>query len=122
MPSKAKPLSPPLFGVRTRISSGAARALSFGSVLVFFFAWFLATLGDSPLIDSLKLPPPHEVLRALVHLMFTDLGPELGVSAMRVSIAFVMCILVSVPLGVLMGSFESINRWVDPIISPLRFT
>jgi len=82
----------------------------------------VTTLGDQPLIDPLKLPPPHEVLRALVHLAFTDLGPELGISAMRVSIAFVMCIAVSVPLGVAMGAFESVNRWVDPIISPLRFT
>jgi len=122
MPSKAKAASPPLFGVRTRIPIGTARALSLASVVVFFIAWFVTTLGDKPLIDPLKLPPPHEVLRALVHLLFTDLGPELGVSALRVSIAFVLCIIVSVPLGVAMGAFESVNRWVDPIISPLRFT
>jgi NitT/TauT family transport system permease protein len=117
-----KAASPPLFGVRTRISAGAARALSFGSVLLALVAWFGTTLGDQPLIDPLKLPPPHEVLRALVHLLFTDLGPELGVSALRVSIAFVLCIAVSLPLGVAMGAFEAVNRWVDPIISPLRFT
>ncbi|MBK7863029.1 MAG: ABC transporter permease [Archangiaceae bacterium] len=120
MPSKKA--APPLFGVRTRIAPGTARALSAGSVVVFLATWFLTTLGDSPLIDRLKLPPPHEVLRALIHLLFTDLGPELGVSALRVSIAFILCIAVSLPLGVAMGAFESINRWVDPIISPLRFT
>jgi NitT/TauT family transport system permease protein len=122
MPSSKQRASQPLFAVRARIPEGTARALSFGSVLLFFVAWFLCTLGDKPFIDPLKLPPPHEVLRALMHLVFTDLGPELGVSAARVSIAFLMCIAVSLPLGVAMGAFEAVNRWVDPIISPLRFT
>src|SRR5690606_36253690 len=121
-PNKPAAAAPPLFEVRTRISSGTARAISLASVVLLFAAWFLTTMGERPLIDPLKLPPPSEVLRALVQLMFTDLGPELGVSVMRVSIAFVLCIAVSVPLGVLMGSFEAFNRWVDPIISPLRFT
>lgn len=120
--TRMKAASPPLFGVRSRISSGTARIISILSVVLLFVAWFVTTLGDKPLIDPLKLPPPSEVLRALVHLLFTDLGPELGVSALRVSIAFVMCIAVSLPLGVLMGSFEAVNRWVDPVISPLRFT
>lgn len=119
---RTKAASPPLFGVRTRISSGTARLISVGSVVLLFIAWFVVTLGDKPIVDPLKLPPPSEVLRALVHLLFTDLGPELGVSALRVSIAFVLCIAVSLPLGVLMGSFEAVNRWVDPVISPLRFT
>ncbi len=121
MPSKPK-AAVPLFGVRTRIPSGTARALSVASVVLLFAAWFVTTLGEKPLIDPLKLPPPQEVLRALIALVFTDLGPELGVSALRVSIAFVLCIAVSLPIGVLMGSFEAVNRWVDPIISPLRFT
>jgi len=117
-----KAASPPLFGVRTRIPSGTARAISLASVVLLFVAWFVTTMGDKPLIDPLKLPPPQEVLRALIALAFTDLGPELGVSALRVSIAFVLCIAVSLPLGVLMGSFEAVNRCVDPVISPLRFT
>ena len=122
MPSKVKAAAPQLFGVRTRISGGTARTLSIASVVLMLAGWFLVTLGDHPVVDPLKLPPPSEVLRALVHLLFTDLGPELGVSALRVSIAFVMCIAVSLPLGVAMGSFEAVNRWVDPVISPLRFT
>ena len=120
--TKKTKASVPLFGVRTRIPAGTARIISLASVVVLFAAWFVTTLGDKPLIDPLKLPPPQEVLRALIALAFTDLGSELGVSALRVSIAFVMCIAVSLPLGVLMGSFEAVNRWVDPIISPLRFT
>ncbi len=122
MAPKTKAAPPPLFGVRTRIASGTGRAISIGSVMLLFVAWFVTTLGEKPLIDPLKLPPPNEVLRALVQLLFTDLGPELGVSALRVSIAFVLCIAVSLPLGVLMGSFEAINRWIDPVIAPLRFT
>lgn len=113
---------PSLFAVRGRIDSKIAAALSVGAAASVFILWVVLTLGEEPIVDPLKLPRPQEVLRALLQLAFTDLFYELGVSAMRVSIAFVMCIGVSLPLGIAMGAFEVVNRWVDPLIAPLRFT
>src|SRR5437868_4608715 len=124
-----KKTSPPLFGVRTRISPGAARALSAGTLLVLLGIWFAVTAGEHPLVDPLKLPWPIDVLKGLVRLAVgtaddreNNLLSAILVSARRISIAFVLCIIVSVPLGVAMGSFEAINRIVDPVIAPLRFT
>lgn len=121
MPNKAKTAALPLFGVRSRISSTAARVLSVSTLLLLLVVWFLVTVGEHPIVSPIKLVPPHEVLRSLVNLAFTDLGPSLGTSALRVSIAFAACIAVSLPLGVAMGSFEAVNRLFDPIIAPLRF-
>jgi len=39
----------------------------------------------------------------------------------RILIAFGLAVAVAVPLGVAMGSFDSINRFVDPIMAPMRY-
>src|SRR5437764_9374881 len=123
MPSK-KAAAPPLFGVRTRISPAAARGLSIGAVALLLVLWFLVTwdFGGGPLVSPLKLPWPLDVLKGLVRLAVgtpddrdNNLLTAVLVSSRRVALAFLLCILVSVPLGVAMGAFEAVNRMVDPI-------
>jgi len=79
--------------------------------------------GRGAIISPLYLPSPIDVLKGLVQLTVDQgLLSSVGTSVRRVSIAFGLCVVVSVPVGVLMGSFEAVNRIIDPIISPLRFT
>jgi len=42
-------------------------------------------------------------------------------SARRISIAFLLASSLALPLGIWMGSYEAINRLVDPIMAPLRY-
>jgi NitT/TauT family transport system permease protein len=115
-----------LFGVRTPLPAGIARALSLGALAFLLLLWALLSVdftGKGALVPPLYLPSPVDVLKGLVQLLVDQgLLTSVGVSARRISIAFGLCIVVSLPLGVLMGAFESINRLVDPIIAPLRFT
>lgn len=85
-------------------------------------AWVLATgvFGANPLI----LPSPLETLRGLVQLVTypeQDLVGATLVSTRRILIAVGLSALVALPLGVLMGAFDAVNRLFDPLLAPLRY-
>jgi NitT/TauT family transport system permease protein len=118
--------SKPMWGVRTPLPAGTSRALSFGALAFVVLGWCVLSIdftGRGALIPPLYLPSPVDVLKGLVQLAVdNELVSSLLTSIRRVSVAFGLCVIVSVPVGVAMGSFEVINRVVDPIIAPLRFT
>jgi NitT/TauT family transport system permease protein len=79
--------------------------------------------GEStPLVPHFFLPAPDQVLKSLFFLIFEkDLLPAVGVSALRIVKAFGLSLAVALPLGILMGSFELVNRIFDPIVAPMRY-
>jgi NitT/TauT family transport system permease protein len=123
---KAKVQAHPLWGVRTPLPASTARIFSAAALTFVLLVWCILSIdffGRGALVSALYLPSPVDVLKGLVQLTVDQgLIPSVLTSVRRVSIAFSLCVAVSVPLGVLMGSFETFNRLVDPIISPLRFT
>ncbi|MGQ0508813.1 MAG: ABC transporter permease [Myxococcaceae bacterium] len=75
-----------------------------------------------PLVAHSFLPPPHEVVRSLLYLFIEqDLVGAIRTSFLRILLAFALSVAVAFPLGVLMGSFEAVNRFFDPIMAPLRY-
>ncbi len=75
-----------------------------------------------PLISHFFLPPPDEVIRSLLYLFFEqNLLSAVLVSMQRIGIAFLLSLAVALPLGILMGSFEAVNRFFDPIVAPMRY-
>jgi NitT/TauT family transport system permease protein len=77
---------------------------------------------SEPLVSHFFLPPPDEVARGLLFLIFDQgLLGAVALSAMRIGVAFLLSVAVAVPLGILMGSFEAVNRFFDPIMAPLRY-
>lgn len=86
--------------------------------------WIGLTAGSRPVIGALFLPAPLEVLRVLVRDLFTGervLLDAAMVSTVRIVAAFVFAAAVALPLGILMGALEPVNRLVDPIMAPLRY-
>jgi NitT/TauT family transport system permease protein len=121
--------SPPLFGLRTPIPQGRGRLLGALSVLCVLIAWCICSYvminrgkGPEPLVSHFFLPPPDEVLKSLLYLFFEqDLGKAVLTSLKRIGIAFGLSVAVAVPLGLMMGSFEAVNRFFDPIVAPMRY-
>lgn len=118
-----------LWGIRSPVPVRTGRLLSLASVGLFFGAWCALSYltvergkGPEPLVSHFFLPPPDEVVKSLFYLTFEKgLLPALGVSALRILKAFALSIGVAFPLGLLMGAFEPINRFFDPIVAPLRY-
>lgn len=130
MPSEVKPRArPALWAIRAPVAVGTGRLLSLVALGVIGAVWCMLSYievqradGPQPLVPAFFLPAPHEVIKSLLYLIFEkDLLPAVGVSAIRIIKAFGLSLAVAVPLGILMGSFDAINRIFDPIVAPLRY-
>ena len=89
---------------------------------IVFAVWCALTLGAHPVLNRLFLPSPVAVLQATLRMAFDGtLAEHIGASVLRIFISFGAAALVAVPLGVLMGSFEPINRFFEPVLAPMRY-
>ena len=83
-------------------------------------AWCGLTYGN--LVQPDFLPKPTEVLRGTLQLFIQyDLTTAILISSRRIAIAFLLASALALPLGVLMGAFDPINRLFEPIMAPLRY-
>ena len=82
--------------------------------------WCLLTYGGFAPPDF--LPSPTEVVRGTLQLFIEhDLWRAILTSTRRIVLAFVLASAIALPLGVLMGAFEPVNRLFEPIVAPLRY-
>jgi NitT/TauT family transport system permease protein len=110
----------PFFSVRTPVGDNARMALGASSLLLCVAAWSVLTYGN--IVGPFFLPTPTAVLDGLMQLIFDQgLLGAVGVSALRIITSFALSVAVAVPLGVLMGTFDAVNRFFDPIMAPLRY-
>lgn len=108
------------FAIRAPLPRRTARLLGFVAPVLVLGAWCIVTYGR--LVQPDFLPTPTEVLRGTLQLFIQyDLGTAIYVSSRRIAIAFLLAAAVALPLGVLMGAFDPINRFFEPIVSPLRY-
>jgi len=90
--------------------------------LMIFAVWCGLTLGAKPAVDKLFLPSPVAVLQATLRMLFDGtLIQHIQASVLRIAISFLAASLVALPLGVMMGAFEPVNRLFEPIMAPLRY-
>jgi len=111
---------PNYFAIRSPLPKRAAFLLGFVAPIVVLGTWCI--LSYSGLVDPDFLPKPTEVIRGTLQLfLHYDLGTAILVSTRRIAIAFLLAAAIALPLGVLMGSFDPINRVFEPIMAPLRY-
>ena len=119
--SKRVTLSPTTFWrIREELPKRLTGILSTISILVPLGVWWLITqLSWAP---PLFLPQPASVVQALGRLWQNGiLQTDVTMSVMRVLVGFVLALLISIPLGVLMGTFPSIQSLLEPFIAVVRY-
>jgi len=90
------------------------------SILIPLLCWFIFTSYSG--IDTIFLPAPSDVINALVRLWSKGfLTKDIAASFTRVTIGFLLSVIVAVPLGILMGSFASIRSLFEPIVGIIRY-
>ncbi len=118
-----------LWALRAPIPETTGRLLGAASIGQLLLVWCVCSYESvtragkvQPLVSHFFLPAPDEVIRSLLYLFFEQnlLGAVL-VSMQRIGIAFLLSLAVALPLGILMGSFEAVNRFFDPIVAPMRY-
>jgi NitT/TauT family transport system permease protein len=109
-----------LFSIRAPLPKRTAYFLGFVAPALVLGAWCALTYGN--LVQPDFLPKPTEVVRGTLQLFIQyDLGTAILVSTRRIGIAFLLASALALPLGVLMGAFDPINRFFEPIMAPLRY-
>jgi len=82
--------------------------------------WCVLSYGG--LVQPSFLPKPTEVIRGTLQLfLHYDLAKAILISTQRIAIAFLLASAIALPLGILMGAFDPINRFFEPIVAPLRY-
>ncbi len=85
-------------------------------------AWFVLTMGEAPIVGELFLPSPIRVVQVTLRMLFDGtLGQAIVASASRIGIAFALAAAVALPLGVLMGAYDPLDRMFESIMAPLRY-
>ena len=108
------------FGLREPLPRSVSVPLGFVMPVLVLGAWCIASYGRLAPPDF--LPSPTEVIRGTLQLFIEhDLGLAIWISTKRILIAFGLAAGVALPLGVLMGAFEPVNRLFEPIMAPLRY-
>lgn len=105
-------------GVRKELSRQKALALTLGFVGLVLLTWWFLTRGDpnERIVNVNILPSPVEVLKAFAPLHLEQaLVRNAGVSVGRISIAFLLAVIVAVPLGTYMGTFRPIAAFFHPV-------
>ena len=104
----------------SRFRARRALLISFIAPILLIAVWCVLTYGN--LVSPDTLPTPTEVIRGTLQLFIEyDLASSIWISAKRIGLAFLLASAVALPLGVLMGAFEPINRFFEPIVAPLRY-
>lgn len=109
-----------LFAIRSPLPKRTAFVLGFVAPTLVLGAWCVLTYGG--FVEPSFLPKPTEVVRGTLQLfLHYELAQAILISSRRIAIAFLLASAVALPLGVLMGSFDPINRFFEPIVAPLRY-
>lgn len=82
--------------------------------------WSLLTYTG--FVKSFFLPSPTQVIDAIVKL-FVDfnLTYDILMSVYRILVGFILAVIVAVPLGVLVGTIKSVEAFVEPLASFIRY-
>ena len=95
-------------------------ALIVTSIALPLLLWWLVTTFAN--VDPKFLPSPAKVLEAFGRLWSTgELLKDTVASLWRVGVGFLLAALLSIPVGVLMGSFPSIRALLEPLFGLMRY-
>jgi NitT/TauT family transport system permease protein len=108
------------FALRQPLPRGESLAIDFVAPALVLLLWCVLSYGH--FTQPGFLPSPTEVVRGTIQLFVQeDLGRAILVSTRRIVAAFLLASAVALPVGVLMGAFEPVNRFFEPIVAPLRY-
>ncbi|GAA2597598.1 ABC transporter permease [Dactylosporangium fulvum] len=119
---RRRPVRPPraAFAIRAPLPGRTRTVLAVLSVLLPLAAWLV--LGATDAVPARFLPAPDTVWQAGLDMARSgQLWTDTWATVQRIVYGFGLAILVSVPLGVTMGSFTAANAVLEPLSGLLRY-
>ena len=121
LPRRARPRrTSAMLAIRAPIPRGGRMALTIGSILVPFVAW--VALSATGVVPATFLPSPTAVMSAGARMAGSgELFADLWATVQRVLLGFGLAVLVSVPIGIVMGTLQAGQAAFEPLIGLLRY-
>lgn len=108
------------FRLRKEISHKRYVSSAVATFIVVFTAWFLLCLSGN--VKELFLPSPIKVVQDIINgAKDGSLWINMGYSIFRVTMGFVISVVLGVPLGILAGSFKPFEAVIAPICEFVRY-
>lgn len=108
------------FEIRKPIPLGRVWLLGITIWLIFFAAWEVSVRVGW--VNTLLVPSPFTVVATLYDLIFErGFATDISISILRILASFIAACLVAIPLGVMMGSFRTMEAFVNPFVSAWRY-
>ncbi|MET0134373.1 MAG: ABC transporter permease [Kibdelosporangium sp.] len=109
-----------LFTIRAALPRRARRALMVASLAIPLLAWIV--LSALQVVSPTFLPSPGAVWAAGMDMARSgELLDDLWATTRRVLYGFGIAVLISVPLGIFMGTFQAGQALFEPMIGLLRY-
>ncbi|HEV2778641.1 MAG TPA: ABC transporter permease [Actinophytocola sp.] len=121
LPRRPRPRPPwSLLAIRAPIPRAARWTLTVLSLAIPLAAWIVISAAGA--VSATFLPSPRAVLVAGVDMAGSgELLADLWATTQRVLYGFGLAVLVSVPLGIVMGTFHAGRAAFEPLIGLLRY-
>ncbi|WP_442776673.1 ABC transporter permease [Sphaerotilus montanus] len=109
----------PWWAVRGTIPPRRALVLTALGLLLPLLGWM--ALAGSGWVDPVFLPGPGAVLTRLASWWADGLLEDIGISTLRVLGGWALSALVALPLGLLIGSFRTLQALLEPLTDFIRY-
>jgi len=109
----------PWWAVRGTIAPRRAALLTALGLLLPLLGWM--ALAGSGWVDPVFLPGPGAVLARLATWWADGLLEDIGTSTLRVLGGWALAALVALPLGLLIGSFRTLQALLEPLTDFIRY-
>lgn len=120
-PPKKRYLQPSVFwSIRQGFPQWLSILLSATAIAVPLVIW--AIISYAGLTTPIFLPTPTAVIQAGIRMFAEDnLVVDILASSARVAAGFIVAAVVGVPIGILMGTFHSMESLFSPIVGTVRY-
>lgn len=118
-PPPARPEPRPWWGVRTPIPSRRAAALLVLGLVLPLLGWI--ALAGSGWVEPVFMPGPGAVLARVADWWADGLVGDIGISTLRVVAGWALSALIALPLGLLIGSFRTVQSMLEPLTDFIRY-
>jgi len=106
--------------LRGEISKRNYVVLGAASLTIFLIVWSVLSYGG--FVQSYFLPTPSAVLKETAEMFkHENYLADIWASLSRVTIAFGLCALLAIPLGVLMGNIKALEALLNPFVIFMRY-
>lgn len=109
-----------LFAFRGQSSSRTDALMAIVAFVLFVAAWYLLAFFE--FVPQRFLPLPDTVVAALWKMtVHGDFLSDIWISVLRVWTAFLLSVIMAVPLGIWMSSYRIVGTLTEPIIDFIRY-